>query len=87
MSATVISVTFLTQTQPSSNGRFSVPTKVCDLLDLDSSTPIGLVIESSKGTLVITKTLMSGTEIYGPEIAQHVTNDPTIRVTVYRPVK
>jgi len=80
-----ISVTFETTAQRHSDGQFSVPKRVCSLLELDSEDDIALVLESDSGALCTTKKLASGLEIYGKDIAAIVKAGEAIRVTAMRP--
>ena len=87
MAATIISVTFETDAQRSSEGRFSIPESVCNILGVQSGDSVALVIESSAGIRAVTKTLVSGKEIYGDQVADVVKAGERIRVTALCPVR
>jgi hypothetical protein len=64
----ITSVTF-SVTVHASGDRFSVPVKVSTALDLtDDQDSIQLWIHSSSGSFSVITKMMSGPEIYGPEI-------------------
>lgn len=85
MSNSIISVTFQIDAQSHADGHFSVPRKVCDILDLEPGEEIALIIKSEKGILSVQKKLASGTEIYGPDIREFVKQGERIVVTASRP--
>lgn len=87
MAHEVLSVTFEIDAQEYKDARFTVPQEVCGILGLKSGDDIVLVIQHPSGGPVFsgTKELSSGTEIYGPELADHVKAGQRIRVTAYRP--
>ncbi len=85
MTTTIIAVTFEVDAQHHKDGQFTVPKKVCDLLELKSGDEIKVAIKSSSATFEITKKLSSGTEIYGTDISRHVKAGDRIIVTVSRP--
>ena len=80
MNATVLSVTFETDEQEHKDGQFSVPQKVCDILNLKNGDSVDLEI---KGHHIKTK-LSSGNEVYGQEIVNLVKAKERIRVLISR---
>ena len=82
-----LSVTFDLDAQFHSDGWFTVPEEVCNILGLDHEEDIHLRIETTSGEVVFddVKTLKSGTEIYGNDIRQCVQAGQRIRVTASRP--
>lgn len=85
MSATICSVTFEIDSQPHRSGQFSVPKAVCDILGLRPGDQVALIIKTPKVTFEATKPLSSGTEVYGPEIAEYVEAGTRLRITAARP--
>lgn len=84
MSANIISVTFEINAQRHTDGQFTVPKNVCDLMGLKGGDKVSLVIISPQGSDVFESKLSSGTEIYGPDIAEIVKAGDLIQVTVSR---
>ena len=85
MNMTICSVTYEIDAQSHRAGQFSVPKAVCDILNLGPGDAIALVIRTPKVQFEITKPLASGTEIYGPDIAEYVAAGVRLRVTASRP--
>ena len=63
------------------DGRFTVPKSVCDILGLAHQDRVHLEISTPEVTFRAVKTLSSGTEIYGPDIAKYVRAGERLRVT------
>ena len=85
MNHQIISVTYEIDAQSHTDGRFSVPTEVCEILGgLKNGDPVNLVIQSTSGELLYSgeKTLASGREIYGADLKEHVKAGQRIRVSV-----
>lgn len=83
----VLSVTFEVDAQSSSDGRFSIPAEVCQLLgSLSTGDTVRLVIQTPSGALLFagTKQLSSGTEIYGADMAERIKAGQRIRVIASR---
>lgn len=85
MSVTICSVTYEIDAQSHRGGQFTVPKAVCDILGLQAGDQVALVIKTPKVTFEATKPLSSGTEIYGPEIAEYVEAGTRLRITASRP--
>lgn len=83
----VLSVTFETNAQPSTEGRFTIPKTICEFLGLESEDAIQLLIQTPEGKTLYDgeKTLKSGTEIYGDDIRDRVRSGQRILVTVSYP--
>lgn len=85
MTAKITAVTFEIDAQRYRNGQFSIPKKMCDLLEIQNGGEIALIIKSSSCTLETIKNLLSGTEIYGADISQCVKAGEKITVTASNP--
>lgn len=86
MGPIICSVTYEIDAQNHRPGQFTVPMAVCDILGLEPGDAITLVIRTPKKLeFEVTKPLASGTEIYGPDIAEHVEAGARLRVTASRP--
>lgn len=85
MAAKITTVTFEIDAQHHKDGQFSIPKKVCDLLEIQNGGKIALIIKSSSGTKEFIKKLSSGTEIYGADISQCVKAGEKITVTASNP--
>jgi len=88
MNHQIISVTFEVDAQSHADGRFSVPTEVCEILGgLKNGDLVNLVIQSKSGAQLYAgeKTLASGREIYGADLKDHIKAGQRIRVTASKP--
>ena len=87
MTIEYLEIKFTTNTQKSSQGRFSVPVKVCELLRLGPGDEIRLMIERANGEILppIIHCLTSGTEVSIPEEIADLESHERITVTVSRP--
>lgn len=88
MNHRVISVTFEIDVQSYTDGRFTVPIEVCEILGgLKNGDLVNLVIQSTSGLQLFAgkKTLTSGREIYGTDIKAQIKAGQQIRVTVSNP--
>lgn len=87
MSSEILSVTFEIDAMSHSDGHFSIPSKVCDLLDLKPNDHAHLIIEHPKGGHLFSGNwqLKSRYEIYGKEMAVLIKTGQRIRVTISNP--
>jgi len=87
MDQEILSVTFEKNAMSHTDGHFSVPTKVCDLLDLRPNDFAHLIISTPKGGHLFSGTwqLKSGFEVYGKEMAERIKAGDKIRVTISKP--
>ena len=85
MNHQVISVAFDVDAQSHSDGQFSVPAEVCEILGgLKNGDLVNLVIQSTSDEQLYAgkKSLASGREIYGADLKDHIKAGQRIRVTV-----
>ena len=83
----IISITFEINAQKHRNGQFTVPRKVCDLLNLKPHNHIHLDVMDTNERELISDVfqLRSGTEIYGPELRKIIKSGQRIIVTASKP--
>jgi hypothetical protein len=87
MEPEIVSVLF-SVTVHSNAERFVVPIKAREALDLvKDRDEIQLWIHSSTGSFCVVKTLMSGSEIYGPGIDGRIKTGERILVEASRPAR
>lgn len=85
MTPKIVSITFEIDAQSHRDGQFTIPAKVCELLELKPEDDIVLFIETSSATFATIQKLSSGTEIYGPEVSRYVKAGERIRVMAAHP--
>jgi len=88
MNHKVISVTFDVDAQSHTDGHFSVPAEVCEILGgLKNGDQVNLEIQSISGAQLYLgkKSLASGREIYGADLKDHIKAGQRIRVIVSIP--
>ena len=85
MNTKIISVKFEVDAQ-AKNPQFSVPSEVCNILGVKSGDELDLVIQDMAGTEIYrqTKNIMSGAEVYGPDIRAVIAAGQRIRVEASR---
>lgn len=66
-------------------GRFSLPTEIYNILNLNDKSDISLVVETEVGTYAGTKKLKSGHEIYGADFVEVIPGGARLRVAIYTP--
>lgn len=83
----IMAVTFEINAQESSAGKFSIPAKIQEIIDVSGNDAFPIIVEAKAGTFAGKVVMKSGPEIYGPDIRQVVQNGERIRVTTYSPNK
>jgi len=84
MSSSIVSVTFEIDAMSHKDGYFSIPSKVCALLDLRPDDFIYLIIRHPNGGPLFSGNwqMKSGFEIYGKEMSERIKAGQRIRVVV-----
>jgi len=87
MTTRILSVTFEIDAMNHSDGHFSIPTKVCNLLDLEHGDKVHLIVSTPNGGHLFAGPweMKSGFEIYGPEMKERIKAGDRIRVEVSKP--
>lgn len=87
MEPKVLSVIYEINAQHYTAGRFSIPKRVVEFMGVGPGGPVHLLVQDASGANLYEGVthLVSGDEIYGPEIRAHIKAGERIRVTVSLP--
>lgn len=76
----IFSVEYEIDAQSWTDGQFSIPTKVAEILDLSNNSTVLIEITSQRGTKNYISQIKSGLEVYG--LKEHISAGEYIRVRV-----